>query len=202
MASGRQLSVPPRGPRLRRDALVSLVAYQQLSGLVGQRLLRRHAHPQFAAREVFPGYCTDVFFNQAQRWIAEGPSNQPFFAYIPLNSAHWPWFVPDHYREPIRRSLAEHPELMESLNEQRRNNLISFLAMGANIDENVGRLDEFLRDQRLFDNTIVVFLTDNGSTMGPDYFNAGMRGSKTTLWEGGHRVPCFIRWPASLDRAA
>ena len=149
-------------------------------------------------REVFPGYCTDVFFNQAQRWIAEGPSNQPFFAYIPLNSAHWPWFVPDHYREPIRRSLAEHPELMESLNEQRRNNLISFLAMGANIDENVGRLDEFLRDQRLFDNTIVVFLTDNGSTMGPDYFNAGMRGSKTTLWEGGHRVPCFIRWPASL----
>jgi len=72
---------------------------------------------------------------------------------------------------------------------------VSFLAMGANIDENVGQLDRFLESQDLKDNTIVVFLTDNGSTMGPDYYNAGMKGKKTTLWEGGHRVPCLIRWP-------
>lgn len=67
--------------------------------------------------------------------------------------------------------------------------------MGANIDDNVGRLDQFLAEQNLKRNTIVVFLTDNGSTMGPQYFNAGMRGKKTQLWEGGHRVPCFVRWP-------
>lgn len=68
--------------------------------------------------------------------------------------------------------------------------------MGANIDDNVGRLDAFLAESGLRENTIVTFLTDNGSTMGQDYFNAGMRGKKTQLWEGGHRVPCFIRWPA------
>ncbi|MCA9056861.1 MAG: sulfatase-like hydrolase/transferase, partial [Planctomycetaceae bacterium] len=67
------------------------------------------------------------------------------------------------------------------------------------IDDNIGQLDEFLVRRGLAENTIVVFLTDNGSTMGPDDFNAGMRGSKTTLWEGGHRVPCFIRWPAGLS---
>ena len=74
--------------------------------------------------------------------------------------------------------------------------------MIANIDENVGRLETFLRETGLRDNTIVVFLTDNGSTFGPRYFNAGMKGGKVTLWEGGHRVPCFIRWPAGGLRAA
>ncbi len=67
--------------------------------------------------------------------------------------------------------------------------------MGANIDENMGKLDRFLKDTGRLENTIVIFLTDNGSTMGEEYFNAGMRGKKTQLWEGGHRVPCFIRWP-------
>jgi arylsulfatase len=60
----------------------------------------------------------------------------------------------------------------------------------------MGRLDRFLIDNGLKDNTILVFLTDNGSTFGPEYYNAGMRGKKTTLWEGGHRVPCLIRWPS------
>ena len=82
-----------------------------------------------------------------------------------------------------------------NLTAKKREDLVSFLAMGANIDDNVGRLDQFLAESGLQENTIVVFLTDNGSTMGKDYFNAGMRGQKTQLWEGGHRVPCFIRWP-------
>ncbi|MED6326600.1 MAG: sulfatase-like hydrolase/transferase [Verrucomicrobiota bacterium] len=66
---------------------------------------------------------------------------------------------------------------------------------GANIDTNMGRLMEFLADEKLEQDTILIFKTDNGSTHGPRYFNAGMRGQKTELWEGGHRVPCFIRWP-------
>mgnify|MGYP003336692061 CR=1 FL=1 len=49
----------------------------------------------------------------------------------------------------------------------------------------------------LDDDTIVVYLTDNGSTMGARYFDAGMRGAKISLWEGGHRVPLFVRWPAA-----
>ncbi|MCO8124771.1 arylsulfatase [Stieleria sp. TO1_6] len=146
--------------------------------------------------ERYSGYCTDVFFNQASQWIGSEDSDKPFFAYIALNAAHWPWFVPDHYRQPIRDSLANHPEITKKLNANQIESLVSFLAMGTSIDDNVGKLDSFLTDHALLDNTIVVFLTDNGSTMGKDYFNAGMRGSKTQLWEGGHRVPCFVRWPA------
>jgi arylsulfatase A-like enzyme len=146
-------------------------------------------------RKQYQGYCTDVFFDEAASWIAK-EDERPFFAYIALNAAHWPWFVPDKFREPIRQAIRENPEVVERLNKVQREDLISFLAMGANIDENIGKLDERLKQSDVFENTIVVFLTDNGSTMGEDYYNAGMRGKKTQLWEGGHRVPCFIRWPA------
>ena len=148
-------------------------------------------------RQKYEGYCTDVFFGEAIQWIKSSDRSRPFFGYIALNAAHWPWFVPDYYREPIRASLAANPSVTKKLGSKKREDLVSFLAMGANIDHNIGQLDSFLRDSGLRDNTIVVFLTDNGSTMGQDYFNAGMRGKKTQLWEGGHRVPCFIRWPNS-----
>ena len=145
--------------------------------------------------EQYSGYCTDLFFGKAMDWIEQEDSEQPFFAYIPLNAAHWPHFVPDRFRAGIRKSLEEHPEVVEHLADAGRAELVSFLAMIANIDENFGNMDRFLDEKDLFDNTIVIFLTDNGSTMGEKYFNAGMRGRKTQLWEGGHRVPCFLRWP-------
>jgi arylsulfatase A-like enzyme len=139
-------------------------------------------------REQFQGYCTDVFFDEAIRWMrrcAEG--KEAFFCYIPLNAAHSPLFVPDKYREPYR--------------EQPRN-VASFFGMIANIDENMGKLDEFLRDCGLRENTILLFLTDNGGTAGVRVFNAGMRGRKIDLYDGGHRVPCFLRWPAGNLRPA
>ncbi len=145
-------------------------------------------------REKYAGYCTDVFFEEATKWI-NASDDKPFFAYIALNAAHWPWFVPDHYRQGIRDSIQANPDVVKHLSDKKIESLVSFLAMGANIDDNVGRFDAALKRAKLFENTIVVFLTDNGSTMGQDYFNAGMRGKKTQLWEGGHRVPCFIRWP-------
>lgn len=148
-------------------------------------------------RQPFKGYCTDVFFREAMRWIERGKDDdKPFFIYLPLNASHWPWFVPDEYRDPVREKMREHPEVVQHLSEEKRESLVSFLAMGANIDDNIGRLEQFLDRTGLKKNTIVVFLTDNGSTFGQDYYNAGMKGKKTQLWEGGHRVPCFIRWPS------
>lgn len=148
-------------------------------------------------REQYTGYCTNVFFREAQEWMQrEQTAAQPFFAYIALNAAHWPWFVPDEYRQPIRDAISANPDVVKNIPSQRLEGLISFLAMGANIDDNIGRLDAFLAQTGLKENTIVVFLTDNGSTFGHEYYNAGMRGKKTQLWEGGHRVPCFVRWPA------
>ena len=71
--------------------------------------------------------------------------------------------------------------------------------MIANIDENVARLDATLTRLGLAENTILIFTTDNGTAAGmrgKDGFNAGLRGTKGSEYEGGHRVPCFIRWPA------
>ena len=147
-------------------------------------------------RKQFDGYCTDIFFEQAMEWIeASDPNGRPFFAYIPLNAPHGPLWVPDKYRRPIRQSVDAVADKLPELSDRQHADLVSFLAMIANIDENMGRLLEFLDEHQLANDTIVIFLTDNGSTMGPVYYNAGMRGGKTTLWEGGHRVPCFIRWP-------
>ena len=139
-------------------------------------------------REPFKGYCSDVFFSEAMRWMRGCAERQePFFCYIPLNAAHSPLFVPDEYREPYR---------------EQRPNPASFFGMIANIDENMGKLDEFLRDRGLRENTILVFMTDNGGTVGVNVFNAGMRGRKIDLYDGGHRVPCFLRWPAGNLRPA
>ncbi|NDC63389.1 MAG: arylsulfatase, partial [Planctomycetia bacterium] len=146
-------------------------------------------------RRPFKGYTTDVFFAEAIRWIGERRrANRPFLCLIPTAAPHGPLFVPARYREAMEPIVAR-LQLPET-NPADRNALVRYLAMLANLDENVGRLEAFLREAGLRENTIVVFLTDNGSTFGPGYFNAGMRGGKRTLWEGGHRVPCFIRWPA------
>jgi len=72
--------------------------------------------------------------------------------------------------------------------------LAEFYGMVENIDENFGLLLRRLDELDLADDTIVIFMTDNGSAMGGRAFNAGMRGAKGSEYEGGHRVPFFIRW--------
>jgi arylsulfatase A-like enzyme len=138
-------------------------------------------------RKPFKGYCTDVFFDKAMRWMKECAARKdPFFTYLPLNAAHGPLFVPDQYRQIYK--------------DQPRN-VASFFGMIANIDENMGKLEAFLRDSGLRADTILIFMTDNGGTAGLKVHNAGMKGGKITLWEGGHRVPFFLRWPAGKLRA-
>ena len=70
-----------------------------------------------------------------------------------------------------------------------------FFGMIANIDENVGNLVAYLKEQQLWDNTIFIFTTDNGTSSGRKVFNAGMRGQKGSEYDGGHRVPFFVHWP-------
>src|SRR5262249_37244105 len=75
-----------------------------------------------------------------------------------------------------------------------------FFGMIANIDENMGKLDDLLKDLGVRDNTIVLYMNDNGGTAGVKTFNAGMRGQKTQYYDGGHRAACFVRWPAGKLR--
>lgn len=147
-------------------------------------------------REKYQGYTTDAFFREAMRWMkTQRGTGKPFFVYLPTAAPHTPLYVPKRYRDAVQPRLEAALSKLPKLSPAVQEDLVRFLAMIENIDENMGRLDKFLDDEQLKTNTILVFLTDNGSTMGAKYFNAGMTGGKMTLWEGGHRVPLFIRWP-------
>ncbi len=140
--------------------------------------------------ETYSGYCTDVFFTNAMKFI-EANKSRPFFAYIPTNAPHSPYNIADSFSRPFRD---------QGVSPQRAN----FYGMITNIDENVGKLTKKLAELGLDQNTILIFMTDNGSAAGFDQktgegFNAGMRGMKGSAYDGGHRVPCFIRWPANLE---
>jgi arylsulfatase len=77
-------------------------------------------------------------------------------------------------------------------------NVAKFFGMVANIDDNVGRLLDKLKEWGLEKNTLVIFMNDNGGTAGVPVFNAGMRGQKVTPWLGGTRAASFWRWPGTL----
>ncbi|MBI4657750.1 MAG: arylsulfatase [Verrucomicrobia bacterium] len=127
----------------------------------------------------FSGYCTDFWFERAMAWMKERQAaRQPFLCYLPLNAPHGPHVVPEKYSAPYE---GKGPA--------------KFFGMIANLDENIGRLEAFLRDTGLRDNTILIFMTDNGGTAGVKLWNAGLRAGKTTFYDGGHRVPCWVRWP-------
>jgi arylsulfatase A-like enzyme len=148
-------------------------------------------------RRKFSGYTTDVLFDEAMAWMRERrTAGRPFLCYLATAAPHTPLHVPERLVGAVRERLAAASAALPRLEPAFQANLARFLAMIENIDANFGRLEEFLRREGLRDDTIVVYLTDNGSTMGARYFNAGMKGAKISLWEGGHRVPLFVRWPA------
>ena len=128
------------------------------------------------------GYITDTIFDAAMKFIdASREEGRPFFVYLPTNAPHAPFNAPAVYAERYR----DQPVRMAH-----------FLGMIENIDENFGRLRRHLRESGLQDNTILMFMTDNGTGYGQSVFNAGMQGIKGSEYDGGHRVPLFFRWPA------
>lgn len=154
-------------------------------------------------QERVQGYCTEVFFREAKAWMKGCiDAGRPFFAYLPTNAPHYPLFVPEADRAFMEEVFAEHEHELPHFHPQHRDDLIRFHAMIHNLDREIGALRAFLATEGVDRDTVVIFMTDNGSTFGPVSYNAGMRGGKITLWEGGHRVPCFVHWPAGgLDRA-
>jgi arylsulfatase A-like enzyme len=140
----------------------------------------------------FTGYCTDYWFDRAKAWMKERKAvNEPFLCYLPLNAPHIPLDAPKKYTAPYDDLKLDAPEKYRGGGK----GLAKFFGMIANIDENIGKLEEFLRETRLLDNTILIFFTDNGGTAGVNVWNAGLRDGKTTFYDGGHRVPCWVRWP-------
>ncbi|WP_081613957.1 arylsulfatase [Novipirellula maiorica] len=136
------------------------------------------------------GYCTDVFFRKALGWIKENSDantatdakpKQPFFAYIPTNAPHGPYHVAKRYSDLYKDKCTSPTD--------------AFLGMIVNIDENMGLLMQKLDEWDLADNTLLIFMTDNGSAKGASVYNAGMKGAKGSPHQGGSRVPLFMRLP-------
>jgi arylsulfatase A-like enzyme len=153
--------------------------------------------PIFRGRKIVEEkeYLTDAFTREALQFVDAKPE-QPFFLYLAYNAVHTPitpcarWEAKlKHLENPIRRTVA---------------------SMMAAMDENIGKLRGHLRERGIADNTLLVFLSDNGGSPGghqtavaPDFenysLNTPLRGYKGECWEGGIRVPYMIEWPGKIS---
>ncbi|TWU58591.1 Arylsulfatase precursor [Rubripirellula tenax] len=143
------------------------------------------------AFEKFEGYCTNVWFRESIRFIEENQT-KPFFLYLATNAPHGPYIVDPKWSRPYGEVATW-------------GSGANFYGMITNFDHNLSLLRKRLADLNLADNTILVYMTDNGTANGGQFkgldsepsrgFNAGMRGKKSSVYEGGHRVPFFVHWP-------
>ncbi|MFC7338733.1 arylsulfatase [Haloferula chungangensis] len=153
------------------------------------------------------GFCTDILFQATLSWI-EKVKDRPFFAYLCTNAPHSPFVAPPKYSKRFE-DRGFNPKVA------------AFYGMIENIDDNIGLMLEQLEKWDLMDNTIVIFTSDNGMTtggcgmrkkqgrpqvkLGEDEngdammsYNADMKGLKSTVDEGGVRVPFFVRWDGMI----
>ena len=140
------------------------------------------------------GFCTDLFFKAGLAWIRrQHEFRQPYFAYIALNAPHGPMISPEKYKKRF-------------LDAGYDNKSASRYGMIENIDDNMGLLWSKLNEWKALDNTLIIFMTDNGMSMAPMNhngrrvipYNAGMRGRKNSPNEGGTHVPAFWYWKGVL----
>jgi arylsulfatase A-like enzyme len=133
------------------------------------------------------GYREDIYFDEAMKYIRDrrvdtSQPRKPYFLYLATYSPHAPLAAPPEFIAPYKNRVDD--------------KTAAFMGMVANLDWNVGRLMGFLKQQSLDQETLVIFMSDNGGTYGIDVHNAGMRGCKCTVWPGGTRAVSLWRWPA------
>jgi arylsulfatase A-like enzyme len=124
------------------------------------------------------GYCTDIFFDAAIEFI-KADTGHPFFIYLPTNTPHTPLQVSDAYTKPYIELGFDEPTAR-------------VYGMVKNIDDNLARLFEFLSDSKLDQDTLIIFISDNGPNT--NRYNAGLRQRKSSNYEGGIRAISFWRW--------
>ena len=151
-------------------------------------------------REAFQGYCSDIFTEKAIDFIAKNKEG-PFFCYLSFNAPHTPLQVPDSYYQRYKdidpsSGYENDQRPFSKMSEKDKEDARKVYAMVSNIDDNLGKLFEKLEELDVAKNTIIIFMTDNGPQQ--TRYVAGMRGRKGSVYQGGVRVPFFIRYPAAF----
>ncbi|MDB6132678.1 MAG: atsA 16 [Verrucomicrobiales bacterium] len=131
------------------------------------------------------GYATELVGREAARLIRERDQSKPFFLYVPFNGVHAPHQVPERY-------LTLYPDL--------RGNRRIYAAMITALDDAVGIIAQAIESERLLDNTLIVFSSDNGGpNPGRLSDNGVLRAGKGSVYEGGVRVAAFATWPGRIQ---
>jgi N-acetylgalactosamine-6-sulfatase len=133
------------------------------------------------------GYATDLFAEAAIGWLKQRKSN-PFFLYLPFTCPHTPIQDPDGF-DPAKGTAP-----------WQNGNRKVYARMVERMDARVGDVLRQLERSGAAENTIVIFISDNGGD--PNGRNLPLRARKGTVWEGGIRIPCMVRWPAGLPQGA
>lgn len=175
---GFEEAVVHNGGGLRQPANIGRDAYQDPQLMHNGELEQYH------------GYCTDIYTDCAADWIAQH-RDEPWFCYLATNAPHTPLEIGEKWVEPYRE---------QGLNET----FARLYGMVENIDHNVGRVFAQLDRLGLAQDTLVIYTSDHGPCgsarhEGETRFNAGLRSTKGTMYQGGVKVPCFWRWPGKLE---
>ncbi|PWJ57779.1 arylsulfatase A-like enzyme [Dyadobacter jejuensis] len=150
-------------------------------------------------QESYKGYCSDIFAEGAIDFIEENKQG-PFFCYLSFNAPHTPLQVPEEYYDrykDVDPSAGFGQGMVATMTDKDKEDARKVYAMVSNIDDNIGKLLNKLEELKIADNTLIIFMTDNG----PEQvrYVGGMRGRKSSVYNGGVRVPFYMRYPARFE---
>lgn len=149
------------------------------------------------------GYCSDVYTDGLIDFIQNNQQKKPFFAFLSFNAPHTPLQLPEEYYNLYRdvefdaSAFGVYDEVVDKMTPEETEAARRVYGMVTNIDDNLGRLINTLKEEEVYNNTILIFLSDNG----PQHkrYKMGLRKRKSSVFGGGVRVPCIIHYPAKIN---